>query len=245
VGRPDITGLHQGPAHSHWAYVMSVRWTAGDRDCKVGDYIMMGIFMVTMMGSDMKGTGWVLSFSQSCAAEIQPGKHPNCVWGENRSGKYAIVVNCCAELKSCSMHMLKCWTISPHGSPHMGIARMNSETSLFPPKLIICTCLIMACCVLPNTLKNYAAQLDMFYKFCDDFKVPEADCMPPSESLLLMFVTIYGVGMVGKGAIKTWSFGIRSMMHHGLGGTILQWVVKDLLGWPLGHPTWLNMTCDN
>jgi len=26
--------------------------------------------------------------------------------------------------------------------------------------------------------------------------------MPPSESLLLMFVTIYGVGMVGKGAIK-------------------------------------------
>ena len=56
----------------------------------------------------MKGMGQVLSFSQLGAAKIQLGKHPNCVGGENRSGKYAIVENCCVELKSCSVCMLSC-----------------------------------------------------------------------------------------------------------------------------------------
>ena len=52
----------------------------------------------------MKWVGWVLSIGQSGVAKIQPGKHPNCVGGENRSSEYAIVVNCCAELKSHSVH---------------------------------------------------------------------------------------------------------------------------------------------
>jgi len=85
-----------------------------------------------------------------------------------------------------------------------GIARMNSETSLFPPELIIHKCLVMDHCVLPNTLNNYPTSLSHFTRFCDDFKVPEADHMPASKALLSMFVTTYGAGTVGKGMIKTW-----------------------------------------
>jgi len=56
----------------------------------------------------MKGMGQVLGVGQLGAAEIQLGKHPNCAGGGNQSGKYAIVENCCAELKSHSTHVLSC-----------------------------------------------------------------------------------------------------------------------------------------
>ena len=70
----------------------------------------------------------------------------------------------------------------------------------------------MAHCVLPVTLKNYATGLSRFTKFCDDFNVPEAECMPASKMcsaskcLLSTFVTTHGAGSVSKGAIKMWIF---------------------------------------
>jgi len=68
---------------------------------------------------------------------------------------------------------------------------MNAEALRFPPKVIIHKRLVMAQCVLPGTLKNYAAGLSQFKKICDDFNVPEVKCMPTSESLLCTFVTTH------------------------------------------------------
>src|SRR5882724_10400327 len=114
-------------------------------------------------------------------------------------------------------------------SPY-SIACMNAELSCFPPEIIIHRCLVMACCVLPNTLKNYAAGLSHFTKFCDNFTIPEIECMPASELLLSTFITLHGAGSVGKGAIKTWLLGIE-LWHHindapWLGGEALQHAVQ-------------------
>ena len=57
-------------------------------------------------------------------------------------------------------------------SPY-GLAQMNAQASLFPPEIIIRRHLVMAQCVMPTTLKNYAAGLSRFTKFCDDFKIPK------------------------------------------------------------------------
>src|SRR5882724_1607280 len=65
-----------------------------------------------------------------------------------------------------------------------GIAHMNMELTHFPSEIIICRCLVMAHCVLPNTLKNYTAGLSHFTKFCDDFEIPESEWIPTSELLL-------------------------------------------------------------
>ena len=80
-----------------------------------------------------------------------------------------------------------------------GIAKMNSESALFPPEIIIRRHLVMARCVLPVTLKNYAAGLSRFTKFCDDFNIPEDERMPAFKCLLSTFVTTHGAGSVGKG----------------------------------------------
>ena len=81
-----------------------------------------------------------------------------------------------------------------------------------------------------NTLKNYAAGLTHFTKFCDDIKVPEADHMPASEAILSTFVTTYGAGSVGKGAIKTWVLGLELWNRINdapwLGGAVLQRAIE-------------------
>jgi len=86
---------------------------------------------------------------------------------------------------------------------------MNMELSHFPPEIINHKCLVMACCVLPNTLKNYAAGLSHFMKFCDDFTIPEIECIPTSKLLLSTFITSHGASSVSKGAIKTWLLSIE------------------------------------
>jgi len=103
---------------------------------------------------------------------------------------------------------------------------MNSETTLFPLEIIMCKHLIMAHCVLPVTLKNYAAGLSCFTKFCDDFNISEDEHMPASKCLHSTFITTHGTGSVGKGAIKTWISGVE-LWHHingapWLGGAELQ-----------------------
>ena len=65
-----------------------------------------------------------------------------------------------------------------------GIAQMNNCASIVPPEIIICRHLVMARTVLPATLKNYAAGLSRFIKFCDDFGISESHWMPASEPLL-------------------------------------------------------------
>src|SRR5882724_2801359 len=71
----------------------------------------------------------------------------------------------------------------------------------------------MYCCVVPGTLKNYAASLSHFTKFCDIFSIPESDCMLASEFLLSSFVTMRGAGLVGKSAIKSWLLSVE-LWHH-------------------------------
>ena len=88
----------------------------------------------------------------------------------------------------------------------------------------------MARCMLPVTLKNYAAGLSRFNKFCDDFNIPESEHMPASECLLSTFITTHGAGSVGKGAIKTWLLGVE-LWHRingapWLGGAELQQAVE-------------------
>src|SRR5882672_7291178 len=107
---------------------------------------------------------------------------------------------------------------------------MNTELSRFPPEIIIRRHLVMVRCVLPNTLKNYAAGLSHFTKFCDDFNIPKVEHMPASELLLSTFITSHGAGSVGKGAIKTWLLGIE-LWHcindaPWLGGAVLQQAVE-------------------
>jgi len=97
-------------------------------------------------------------------------------------------------------------------SPPYGISKMNSESSPFPPKVVICRCLIMACCMLPITLKNYVTGLSQVNKNCDDFNIQEAECMPASE-YISTFVTTHGAGLVSKGVIKTWILGLE-LWHH-------------------------------
>jgi len=66
----------------------------------------------------------------------------------------------------------------------------------------------MANCILPSMLSNYSSGLIHFTKFCDDFQVPEADCMPASETLLSMFISTYATGSVSKGTMGTWVKGL-------------------------------------
>jgi len=80
-------------------------------------------------------------------------------------------------------------------SPY-GIACMNMELSHFPPEIIIRRHLVMVCCGLPNTLKNYAASFSHFTKFCDDFSIPEIKRMPASEMILSTFITSPSAGSV-------------------------------------------------
>jgi len=107
---------------------------------------------------------------------------------------------------------------------------MNAELSCFLPEIIIHRHLFMACCVLPNTLKNNAAGLSCFMKFCHNFRIPEVECMPTLELLLSAFVTSHSAGSVSKGMIKTWLLGIELWYHINdapwLGGAVLQQAVK-------------------
>ena len=67
------------------------------------------------------------------AAEIQPGKYPNCGRGENQSDKYAIVGNCCVELESHSMPMLSCCSWCCHyttTSPTQPLINMSNPDDL-------------------------------------------------------------------------------------------------------------------
>jgi len=90
-----------------------------------------------------------------------------------------------------------------------GIAQMDAQSRLLPPEIIIRRRLVMTRCVVPGTLKNYAAGLSRFTKFCDDFSIPESDRMPASEFILSSFVTTRGAGSVGKSAIKSWLLGVE------------------------------------
>src|SRR5882724_8883045 len=69
---------------------------------------MRGIFMVAMMGFQYERDGPGTKHQPVGCSQNTTGQVPKlCRGGENRSGEYAIVENCCAELESCcSMHVL-------------------------------------------------------------------------------------------------------------------------------------------
>jgi len=111
-----------------------------------------------------------------------------------------------------------------------GIAQMNTEALCFPPEVIICKRLIMARCMLPRILKNYAASLSWFTRFCDNFGILEVEHMPASKSLLSTFVTTHGAGSVNKGSIKSWLLGVVlwHCINHApwFGSSDLEWAVS-------------------
>ncbi|KAF8573686.1 hypothetical protein K439DRAFT_1624891 [Ramaria rubella] len=71
----------------------------------------------------------------------------------------------------------------------------------------------MSHCIEPETLKNYAAGLLHFTKFCNDFSIPKSLRMPASESLLSSFISTRGTGSVSEGTIRSWLEGLK-LWHH-------------------------------
>src|SRR5882724_9702154 len=133
---------------------------------------------------------------------LQPVSHPLCP-------RHPSNPHNCISVSSICPHVPASDRFTSWLSP-FGIAQMNVEALHFPPKVIIHKRLDMAQCMLPGTLKNYAAGLSQFTNFCDDFHIPEVERMPASESLLCTFVTTCGAGSIGKGLIKSWNYWVWS-----------------------------------
>jgi|SRR5882724_2776498 len=90
---------------------------------------------------------------------------------------------------------------------------------------------LLANSILPSTLSNYSAGLLHFIKFCDNHNIPEAECMPPSESLHSHLIVSHGAASVGKDAMSSWLEGLwlwhqvnKAPWH---GGQALKRVVKS------------------
>jgi len=94
-----------------------------------------------------------------------------------------------------------------------GIAKLDTLALNFPIDIITHHCLCIINSIQPLTLSNYSTGLLHLSKFCDNYKVPEVDCMPASESMLSLFIAPCGMGSVSKGAIKSWLEGIH-MWHE-------------------------------
>ena len=90
-----------------------------------------------------------------------------------------------------------------------GIAQNHSESPTFPHEITACRHFVITQAVKPVILTNYATGLVGLTKFCDDFNVPEIDCMPASELLLATFITTCGAGMVSNSAILSWLAGLQ------------------------------------
>ena len=74
----------------------------------------------------------------------------------------------------------------------------------------------MANSVLHSTLSDYSSGLVCFTNFCDNFKVPEEDHIPASETLLSIFISNQAAGSVSKSMMKTWVEGLHLWhMPHG------------------------------
>src|SRR5882724_9339872 len=92
----------------------------------------------------MKGMGWVLSISQLGAAEIQPGKHPNCAGGGELIWQ---VHNCrkllCRAQKSFHMHAKLLLVMLPlhHHHPHHPCTCLTALAHVSQP-LYTCPALI-------------------------------------------------------------------------------------------------------
>ena len=68
-----------------------------------------------------------------------------------------------------------------------GIAKLDDAMCLFPIHCIVQHRLLISKCVLPTTLSSYAAGLICFTKFCNDYKVPEAE-MPACLQIPSVYV---------------------------------------------------------
>ncbi|KAF8585604.1 hypothetical protein K439DRAFT_1646580 [Ramaria rubella] len=90
-----------------------------------------------------------------------------------------------------------------------GLSQMNKEAESLPPRIVFRKRYVMSHCIEPDTLKNYAAGLIHFTKFCDNFSIPESLRMPASKSLLSSFISMHGAGSVGEGTIRSWLEGLK------------------------------------
>jgi len=108
---------------------------------------------------------------------------------------------------------------------------MNSELSTFPGHVIAHHHLFISQSVNKEMLSNYSAGLIHFTRFCNNFSILEASHMPASEALLAMFITHWGAGSVGPGALKSWLLSIElwhninrapwhgaTLIHHAISG---------------------------
>ena len=107
---------------------------------------------------------------------------------------------------------------------------MYQASQLFLAQTIIRHFLTMANCVLPSMLSNYASSLICFIKFCNNFNMPEPDCMPALETILSMFISMWVAGSVSKGTMKMWIEGlclwhvINDALWHG--NSVLRCTIK-------------------
>ena len=110
VGRPNIYWASpRGQLSSHVGLCNECALDSQWQGCEVGDYVMMGVFMVAITGFWYERDGPGTKCQPVRCGWNTTGQVPKlCVGGGNQSGKYAIVEICCAELKSCSMHVLSC-----------------------------------------------------------------------------------------------------------------------------------------
>jgi len=89
-----------------------------------------------------------------------------------------------------------------------GIAHLDKLSLQYPLEIIIRHHLCLANSVQSSTLSNYSAGLLRFTKFCNNYNIPELECMPALESLLSLFISALGAASVGKGTMKTWLEGL-------------------------------------
>ncbi|KIY46713.1 hypothetical protein FISHEDRAFT_75416 [Fistulina hepatica ATCC 64428] len=80
----------------------------------------------------------------------------------------------------------------------------------------------------PATHSAYAAGPLQFTQFCDQWHVPEQDCMPVSPALLTAFVAEFAGSVSGR-AINNWLSGIRV------------WHTMSDMPWPADHE-WLHLS---
>ena len=90
-----------------------------------------------------------------------------------------------------------------------GIACLDQLSHQVPIDIMIHHHLCLANCILPSTLSNFVASLLQFTKFCDDYSIPESECMPTLESFLSHFIATWGVVSVGRSAMKLWLEGLQ------------------------------------
>jgi len=92
---------------------------------------------------------------------------------------------------------------TPYGDEHF-----FDLASKLPLPLASAAFLAIRSALVPATATTYAAGMKRFTQFCDQWDIPEPDCMPASYALLSAFIASH-IGKQAGATIKTWLSGIH------------------------------------